>query len=162
MPKYPKHIVTDHTSPYTEIILEKLGYKRAEDSVEAPKFKIEHVIELISRGTIPIHVVRETDGTLYLPKEIAFILCQAYQDLAKAESHEDAEADGDESANSDIVSKLERNFNKLVDIQIDQLKTSIDAYNKQFGTEYERDEKTLIKCCLLLKDLAKMRELYGR
>jgi hypothetical protein len=140
MPQYPKHIVTDHTRPYKEIILKKLGYRRAENSIEAPEFKMEHVTELISRGTIPIDFVREAEGILYLHNDAISILDQAYLALNDDKSCEA----GDEIANSDIVSRLELSYNYLVNNQIAQLENSLAVLNERFGTGRKRDDEEIM------------------
>lgn len=157
MPTIPKHIETEHTLHVTEIILEKLGYEKAEESINAPEFNAEHIAELVSRGIIPIDCVREKDGTVYIHKDAAAILSQAYQDLTEEESEED-----NESAISDVVRRVERNFNRLVDAQIAQLEISLAAYNEKSETEHKSEDKDQTNWIALRKKLAKLKKLYGR
>jgi hypothetical protein len=154
MPQYPKHIVTDHTRPYKEIILQKLGYRRAENSIEAPEFKMEHVAELISRGTIPIDFVREAEGILYLHNDAISILDQAYHALNDDRSPQ--------AGDPDIVSRLEINFNHLVDNQIAQLENSLAIFSERFGTRRKRDDEEIRHYLQLLKDRANLKKLYRR
>jgi hypothetical protein len=157
MPHIPKHIVTDHTRPHKEIILEKLGYEKVEDSIETPDFEMEHIEELISRGIIPIHCLREIDGTVYIRKEIAAILNQAYRDLIEVDSEEE-----NKLVNSDVVSRVESNFTRLVDIQIDQLENFLAEYRGKLKTNEENEEENLMNHLGLLKKRAELKKLYGR
>jgi hypothetical protein len=166
MSDYQKNAVNDSEdcpNPADEINLADHEFSKAEDSIDAPAFKIEHLVELISRGTISGHLYREIDGTLYIHEDIASILSEAYDDLAEEEACEDDEAEADEIAGdseSDIVSELEDHYKAAVEVEIDQLESSLYYYEKRLGMGYELDEETMKEYRTLLRDLEQRKMFF--
>ena len=166
MSDYQNNAVNDSEndpSPAQEINLADHEFSKAEDSIDAPGFKIEHLVELISRGAIADHLFREIDGALYIHEDIASMLSEAYDDLAEDEACEDDEAEADEIAGdseSDIVSELEDHYKAAVEVEIDQLESSLYYYEKRLGMGYELDEETMKEYRTLLRDLEQRKMFF--
>ena len=166
MPDYQNNAVNDSENdpnPAQEINLADHEFSKAEDSIDAPGFKVEHLVELISRGAIADHLFREIDGALYIHEDIASILSQAYDSLAEDEACEEDEAEEDESSSysdADIVTELENHYTAAVEVQIDHLESSLYYYEKRIGMGYELDEETMKEYRTLLRDLEQRKMFF--
>jgi hypothetical protein len=161
MSEYQKNSVSESENfpnPAQEINLADHEFSKAEDSIDAPGFKIGHIVELISRGTIADHLFREIGGTLCIHKEIAAMLSRGYEALAEDAACEDGEIAS--YSDADIVTKLENHYIAAVEVQIDHLESSLYYYEKRLMRGCELDEETMEEYRTLLADLEQRRTFF--